>query len=346
MITVVGAGAIGATVGAHLVRAGEHVRFVDADGDHVAAMRRDGLTIEGFQPTFSVQVEDALTPAELAAAGPVLDIVLLAVKAQHTRPALDGIADLLGPQSYVVSMQNGLCERDIAERIGAARTVGCLVNFAADYLKPGVISYGGLGTVRLGELDGTVSERVQALCSTLQAWGPVEVTHNIWGYLWAKLGYANMMFATAMSDAPAGQTIGDYRQLMVDLAAEVYEVADLEGVRPEPFDGIEPALYYPPATRSWPDINAAFDGFVERSRTNLKKRTGIWRDLAVRNRPTEVDEQVGRVVDLGRSHGLPMTLTTLVVRMIHELERGERERGRANLEELDAARAQREGSTA
>jgi 2-dehydropantoate 2-reductase len=333
-VTVIGAGAIGGTIGAHVVRAGTPVRFVDADPDHVAAMRARGLTIKGFAETFTVPVE-AANPSELM---DPLGTVLLAVKAQHTADALKSVAPLLGPDSCVVSLQNGLCERLIADVVGADRTVGCLVNLSADYLEPGVIAYGGVGAVRLGELDGRLSDRVLELQRLLSAWGPVEVTDNVWGYLWAKLGYANMMFATAMTDEPAGETISAYRPLMVELASEVYEVAAREGVRPEPFDGIEPDLYHPPQTRDWTAIDASFDRWLEKSKSNQKTRTGIWRDLAVRRRRTEVDEQIGRVAEIGRGHGLPMTLTSRLTEMIHELEDGTRQRGRGNVDELESLR--------
>lgn len=340
-ITVVGAGAIGATVGAHLLRAGLQVRLVDSDADHIAAMRQDGLMIQGFDETFAVPVTNAALPDELDDA---LETVLLAVKSQHTSAALQTVAPLLASDGVVVSMQNGLCEQVIADVVGPHRTIGCLVNFSADYLGPGVISYGGLGSVRVGELDGVLTERVRGLCALLNSWGPVEVTDNIWGYLWAKLGYANMMFATATSDEPAAETISHFRPLMVELAAEVYDVADAEGVRPEPFDGIEPQLYHPPHGRDWQAIDRAFDRMHERNRSNTKTHTGIWRDLAVRRRPTEVDQQIGRVVDIGERYGRDLPLTRRLIGMIHELERGDRERGVANLHELDAVRQDTGGS--
>ncbi|HWE61666.1 MAG TPA: 2-dehydropantoate 2-reductase, partial [Chloroflexota bacterium] len=144
-LTIVGAGAIGGTVGAYLTRAGQTVRLVDRDQAHVTAMRQRGLTIHGGAETFTVPV-DAYAPSALT--GP-LDTVLLAVKAQHTRDALAEIAHLLTPRSAVVSLQNGLCEREIATLVGAARTIGSFVNFSADYLEPGVIGLGAPGSLYL-----------------------------------------------------------------------------------------------------------------------------------------------------------------------------------------------------
>jgi 2-dehydropantoate 2-reductase len=333
-ITIVGAGAIGGTIGAYLTRAGIGVRLVDKVAEHVAAMRTTGLRIEGFGETFTVAV-DAVVPEDFT--GP-LGTVLLAVKAQDTESTLRALLPFLDENSVVVSLQNGLCERTIAGLIGPERTVGCLVNFSADYLGPGVITYGGPGTVRLGELDGKPAARLESLRDLLQPFGTVEVTDNIWGYIWGKLGYANVLFGSALTDETMADVIDSHRELVVDLAAEVYEVAALEHIEPVAFDDVEPGLYVPRKARDWAAINASLDRLVARRRADRKTHSGIWRDLAVRRRKTEVDHQIGAVAEIGGGHGLPMTLTRQVVRMIHEIEDGTRERGLANLGELERSR--------
>ncbi len=332
--TIVGAGAIGGTVGAYLARGGEQVRLVDQDAAHVAAMRERGLTIQGFAETFTVPVE-AWRPDELNG---TLDTVLLAVKAQHTAPAIASIERLLTPSSSIVSLQNGLCERIIANVVGPERTVGAFVNFSADYLEPGVIAYGGPGSLYLGELDGRDSDRVRALQRVLSHWGEVRVTNNIWGYLWGKMGYANMLFATALADETMADVIDRYRPLMVELAGDIYAVADRESVTVEPFDNVEPSLYYPSENRRPDAIKRSLDDLVARRRRDQKSKSGIWRDLAVRHRKTEVDQQIGLVAKIGAGHGLPMPLTHRLVAMIHELEDGRRAMSWANLDELDNLR--------
>src|ERR1700742_2692290 len=130
--------------------------MVDKDAAHVAAMAEKGLTIQAFDETFTVPVE-AISRAQLS--GP-LEVVLIAVKAQHTADAVSLVSPLLTADSTVVSLQNGLCPRTIAAAIGQNRTIGALVNFSADYLEPGVITYAGAGTVRIGGLDGPPPPRV------------------------------------------------------------------------------------------------------------------------------------------------------------------------------------------
>jgi 2-dehydropantoate 2-reductase len=189
---VVGAGAIGGTVGARLARAGHEVLFCDAAAEHVAAMNADGLTLEGPLEQFTVPAR-AVAPDELPDG---LGAVLLAVKHQHTRAALQAIAPRLASDGFVVSLQNGINEPLIAEAVGPERTVGAFVNFGADYLAPGHIHYAGRGTFVVGEPDGRVSERVRALAADLEA----EATDNVMGFLWAKEAYGAMLFATAVSD--------------------------------------------------------------------------------------------------------------------------------------------------
>jgi len=325
--TVVGCGAIGGTVGAYLARAGVGVRIVDTAGEHVDVMRRRGLTLDAPGGSFTVPVV-ALHPDELAAP---LGTVLLAVKAHDTMGAMTRIAPLLGPDEAVVSLQNGLCERTIRDVVGAARTIGAFVNFSADFIEPGVVRYFGPGDFYVGELDGAVSGRVRSLAEVLHTWGDVRTTDNVWGYLWSKLAYANMVVATALADEDQADLVDGYRRLMVALAVEVCEVAEREGVRLMAFHGFEPDLY---RRGGWPEIDASLDELIRYMRDHQKPRSGVWRDLAVRHRKTEVDEHQGQAVRLGEPHGLRLPLTRRLVRMIHEIEEGVRPMSRRNLEEL------------
>ena len=117
------------------------------------------------------------------------------------------------------------------------------MNFSADLFEPGRVRFFGPGDFFVGEIDGTVTTRVRDLAGMLSAWGRVEVTDNIWGYLWSKLAYGAMLYATALVDADQADIIDRYRPLMIDLAAEICEVALKEGVRLLSFHGFEPNLY-------------------------------------------------------------------------------------------------------
>ena len=338
--TIIGAGAIGGTVGAYLARAGHPVVLVDQAGEHVETINRAGLLIEGQAP-FRVQVP-AFLPDELpqVAAQHEPEAILLCVKAMHTEAALEAVVPILRPDSFVVSLQNGLNERVIAARIGTGRTVGAFVNFGADYLEPGKILYGGAGALYLGELDGQMTPRLRRLAEIFRTsfLPDTQITDNIWGYLWGKLAYGAMLYATALVDATMADVLAHprFRPTLANLAAEVVMVAEAEGVRCEGFDGFTPLAFRFQTPRDWEGIVASLDRLVAFNRQSLKQKSGIWRDLAVRRRRTEVDHHVGIVVATAQAHGLQAPLNEKLTDLIHDLESGFRQMGWENLEELAA----------
>ncbi len=334
-ITVWGAGAIGGITGGALTRAGHDVLLVDAHEEHVAALKRDGLSVEDSRGNWRVAVK-AAAPTEVHGS---LGLVLLAVKAPATPVALDQIVPHLTDASVIVSVQNGLNEELIAGRIGAARTVGCLVNWAADWMGPGRILFGGPGSFLVGELDGRPTPRVRELADLLSAVMPSGTTDNIWGCLWAKTCYAALLFATALTD----DTIYDVversfptQRMLVLLVAEAMAVAEASGVRLVAFDEYDPALYRKGAAGDRAAVEEAMAAVSRFYRTHTKVKSGVWRDLAVRRRKTEVDSQLGVVTAKARRLWIPTPLLDRVVAMIHELEEGRRTMRPENLDELVA----------
>jgi 2-dehydropantoate 2-reductase len=334
-ITVWGAGAIGGITGGALTRAGHDVLLVDVHEEHVAALQREGLTVEDARGNWRVPVT-AATPG--AVRGP-LELVLLAVKAPATPTALEQLVPHLTDTSVVVSVQNGLNEEVIAERIGAARTVGCLVNWAADWIGPGRILFGGPGSFVVGELDGRLTPRVRDLADLLSAVMPSGTTGNIWGCLWAKTCYAALLFATALTD----ETIYDVverpfptQRMLVLLVAEAMAVAEASGVRLVAFDEYDPALYRKGAAGDRGAIREAMAAVSRFYRMHTKVKSGIWRDLVVRKRTTEVDSQLGVVTAKARRLEVLTPLLDRVIAMIHDLETGRRGMGWENLDELVA----------
>jgi 2-dehydropantoate 2-reductase len=316
-----GTGAIGGTLAAYLARAGHDVTAVDDVREHVEAINRDGLHITGPIETFSVRMAAMHTSSVQGA----WDTIMLATKAHHTAAAVRALAPQLSANSCVVSAQNGLNELEIAEVVGAERTVGAFVNFGADYLEPGVIHFGGRGAVVVGELNGAVTARAQAI---RDAWCALDdravLTSNIWGYLWGKEAYGAMLFATALTNASIADALAMpvYRAVYVALAREMLAVAAARGVVPEAFDGFDPSAYLPDAPAG--AAEGSLDALVVHNRKSAKTHSGIWRDLAVRKRPTEVDAQLGIVVRLGSEAGVPTPVTARLVSLIHEIERGAR----------------------
>lgn len=331
-----GAGAIGGTIGAHLARAGHDVLLVDADAAHVAAMRERGLIIEGPIDNFTQSV-NAATPDDVTGR---FSRILLCVKAHHTETATRQLASHLAEDGYVASFQNGLNEFVIGRIIGLPNVVGAFINFGADYLEPGRILFGGRGACVLGELDGAITARLTALHAVMTTFEPGAITtDNILGYLWGKLGYGALLFATALTDNSIADVLDDAgsREVLTRVAREVMAVAAAKRITPQGFNGFDPAAFAPGALAhggTAASVAASMDVMVAFNRRSAKSHSGIWRDLAIRKRRTEVDAQLGPVVAEGTALGVPTPCNARLIAMIHEIEDGARPLDRANLREL------------
>lgn len=331
-LTVVGAGAIGGITGAYLARAGHRVTFVERDAEHVEAIRHHGLEVGGASE-FTVHVP-ALLPHEVSGR---IQTLVLAVKTLHTREALERLAPLLAPDGVVLSMQNGLEEEKIAALVGRERTVGAFLTFGGFYERPGRVVYSGPGSLRVGELDGRITDRVTTLARVLSAFHPAEATGNIHGFLWGKLILGTIYFATATVDADVIDILGrpDARRVLSALATEASAVAGALRVRVEQVDGFDPLSVRLGAPED--AAAAAWDAQIAYWRRGLARRTGVWRDLAVRRRRTEGGPILGALIDAAERAAVPVPRMRALAGIIRELEDGHRGMGWENLDEIGRA---------
>jgi len=320
-ILIWGAGAIGGTLGAYWAKAGVPVLLVDIVPEHVEACRTTGLSITGPVEEFR-QVVPAVTPQELTG---TYSRIVLAVKAGATEAALAALTPHLAEDGYVLSAQNGLNEITIAKAVGEKRTMGCFVNFGADWHGPGEILYGNRGAVVVGELDGAMSERVREMHRLLAIFEPDAIlTDNIYGYLWGKLAYGAMLFGTALTNDSMSANFADPQRLPVWLALgrEVGAVAAARGVTSLGFGEFDPTVFAP-GTPEGPQIET-IAWLADYTSKTAKTHSGIWRDLAVRKRKTEGQPQIGIIFALGREVGVATPALELLVSLIQDIEEGRR----------------------
>ena len=324
-----GAGAIGGTVGAYLARAGHDIRFVDVVGDHVDAINDGGMRIKGPLDDFSAHARACLPKA----LDGVFDTILLCVKAQHTREATLALAPHLADDGVVVSLQNGLNELIIRDIVGEERTLGAFINFSADYHAPGEILYGGRGAVVLGEIDGRMTARLDTLAAALRDFEPDAITTDqIFAYLWGKEAYGAMLFVSALTNESIADALASdtYRPVYIRAAQEILRLADALAIQPRGFNGFEPAHFLAGDKAL---IHASLDALTAFNRGSAKTHSGIWRDLAVRKRATEV-VMYQPILEEAQKLDMPLPLTGRWIAMIREIEEGEREQSLSNLDEL------------
>lgn len=318
-ICIFGAGAIGGLVGARLAAKGEADVSLIARGPHLAAMRADGLMLkeEGRQTTVRVAATDRA--ADLG----VQDYVFLALKAHSVPGILDSLEPLLGPETAVVTAQNGVPwwyfykhggEHEgrrieavdpggrIWDRIGPERAIGCVVHPAAEIEAPGVIRHVEGDRFPLGEPSGEKTERLMALSRTLVAAGlraPVrpQIRNEIWTKLWGNLSFNPISALT-------GGTLED--------------IAGDEGTR-----GVARAMMLEAqAIGEALGVNFAVD--VERRIDGARQvgahKTSMLQDLEL-GRPMEIDALVTAVQELGRLTGKPTPAIDMVLALVRQRAR-------------------------
>jgi 2-dehydropantoate 2-reductase len=175
------------------------------------------------------------------------------------------------------------------------------------------------------------------VCEAFNAYQPTEITDNVLGYLWGKLALGCVYFATALVDVDFLDMMAcqDYLPTLTEVGAEAVAVARARGVRLETFDNFDPndLRFDLDAAR----LDALWEGERAFWRTLEVRRTGIWRDLAIRKRKTEAEGQLGVLIDQAEAVGMPVPRNRAVYRLIQEIERGERGFGWQNLDEIRQA---------
>jgi 2-dehydropantoate 2-reductase len=167
-----------------------------------------------------------------------------------------------------------------------------------------------------------VTPRAEALRDALSNVMPAQVTTNIWGYLWGKLVYGAMAFACSCVDAPVPAIMDDAlgRRVCRAAAQEAYLVASSQAAQLENIGGFNPNAFAPGETEA---ADAALDAVADPMRGAEKQHMGIWRDLRVKRRQTEVDMQTAVIVATGRERGIATPVNDAVLDTIKAIEAGE-----------------------
>jgi 2-dehydropantoate 2-reductase len=292
-IAVMGSGGVGGYYGGLLARAGHDVTFI-ARGAHLEALRRDGLQVKSVHGDFEIPSTQATdTPAEIG----LVDLVLVCVKTPGTAAAAYAIKPLVGPDTTVVSLQNGI---DAAERIGQVvgleHMLGGVTWISSAIAAPGVIhQLSAFRRIVVGELDGRVTPRVRAVVEAFKDTGvTIELSDDICRVLWTKF-----VFIAAISGVGSltRLEIGDYRTvpetraLLTTLMREVEALARASGVALDA-DVVEGGLT-----------------IVDSAAPNIKP--SMQRDVEA-GRPSELDALIGVIGRQGRELGVPTPTADLV----------------------------------
>ena len=300
---MVGAGSLGSAIGGTLARAGHDVVLVTRNRDHVAAIASGGLRLHDGRTEQVVAVRAATACAGLAPA----DLVIVLVKSFDTFDAVTAAHDVIGADTVVLTLQNGVgCEEIIEGVVGAERVVAGRTFVGGRIVEPGLVEYGVVGRrTTIGELDGAVTDRIERIATAFDGAGiEVDVSTDIRAMMWEKL-FVNVATGawSALTGLPYGELSvhRDVEEMAIATVAEAIAVARALGVTVTTTDPAEPWR------RAWEGLPYGFKASMLQS--------------VEKGSRTECDVMHGAVSRGGREAGVPTPINDTLWAAVRGLER-------------------------
>jgi 2-dehydropantoate 2-reductase len=318
-IAVVGTGANGAAIAADLTRAGQAVTLIEQWPAHVEAMRAHGVRVDMPDSSATTQV-DAYHLCDVATMREPFDIVLVAMKAYDTRWACELVKPLLMAESLVVGVQNGMTIDDMADVVGPARTVGCVIEVAANMFEPGIVQQQAPIWFAVGALEHGTQGRIGEVEQVMKAAGTVSVTKEIRSAKWMKLvANASELVPSAILNLPLAEALAvpRMRDFMLQAGQEAGRTAVALGHRLMPIFGVAEAKDSTPEEYAEELLNGVLADY-----TLPDTRTTVLQDW-MKGRRAEIEEINGLVVRSQKNLGGSAPANARIVEVARRIERGD-----------------------
>ena len=292
-IVMFGTGGVGGFFGGRLARAGEDVTFI-ARGEHLRAIKADGLKVDSTAGDFVIYPAKATD--DVSDVGET-DLVILGVKAWQVPEAARAIKPIVGPNTTVLPLQNGVeAVSQLFDELGSANVIGGLCRIVSFVVGPGHIRHAGFTpSIIIGELDNLRTDRIIRIEELFTRAGlEITIAQDIQVALWTKfLFIASFSGVGAMANAPAGVIRSDpkWRTQIINAMEEIYTLAHARGINLPP-DSIDTVM-------------RAVDALPEDATSSMQ------RDIAA-GKPSELDSQNGAVVRMAHETGIEVPTHTLI----------------------------------
>lgn len=330
-VALMGAGSLGTIIGALVAKNGGDMVLIDANKAHVQAMNEKGARITG-KMELVVPVK-AILPEEMEG---IYDLVIYLVKQTYNKTALQQLLPHLGPDSVVCTLQNGVPEDAVAEIVGRERTVGGTVGWGATWLEPGVsmlTSEPDKMTFDVGELDGSVTDRIKIAADFLNKVCPTEIVTNLTGIRWTKL-LVNATFSgmSAVLGSTFGEVMDDEKALtcVAHIANETINVVNYLGIKMEPIQGHDLRIL---AFKNKKELVSKFPIYKMVYGPHRALRASMLQDLE-KGLKCEIDAINGVVSSWGKKAGIPTPINDKVVEIIKGIEEGKYTYEMSNLDKF------------
>lgn len=296
-----GGGAMGGLFGGYLARAGNDVTLIDVSRAAISAINENKLVIEekdGSQPSFGVPASD-----DPKGVGPV-DLIVNFVKCYHTEAAIKSAAPMIGPETAILSLQNGWGNAPrIASIVGEERVLVGLTYHSATLLAPGKVKHPGVGMTYIGELGGKPSRRLEKVAETFRgAAFDVTVSERILDEVWKKLALNACTLPTAALLRFFAHELAAFEPAKLEMAAilrEVVDVANAQGI----------AL----------DYDERWNAIISLLEKAIGGKASMLQDVEAK-RQTEIEVINGAIVEAGKRAGVATPHNQAMVWMIQAAE--------------------------
>lgn len=301
-IVIVGPGAMGGLLAGFLTKSKEEIWFLDKNKERAELTSRGGFLIEGLSGSWSVKIKSTANPEEIG----VADLVIICVKAYHTKEAVLHAKPMVGDDTMVLTLQNGIGNVEIiSEVVGAEKVIGGVTNHGATLLEAGHIKHAGRGETVIGRIDGKIPVELRSIREIFNKSGfETRISRDIKGLLWSKLIINTGINAlAAITRLPNGKLVEfpGTRRILRDAVSEATRVAKRKRIK----------LIYD-------DPLAKVEAVAEATSANI---CSMLQDV-LREKRTEIDFINGVIVRQAQELGIPVPVNSLLVDLVKTVEAG------------------------
>ena len=299
-IVIVGPGAMGSLFAAFLSRTKEEVWLLDKNKERAAKINQQGIRVEGVSGQWQAAVKATAETKDIERA----DLVIICVKSYDTKSAIISVKTLVGEDTSVLTLQNGLRNIEIiAEIVGADKVIGGITNMGATLLDAGRLRHAGKGETIIGKIDGKIPVEMRAIREVFNKAGlETRISRDIKGFLWSKLLInAGINALTAITRLPNGKLL-DFEG-----TRKILRMAVTEGIKVAKRKRIK--LIYD-------DPLAKVESVCEATADNI---SSMLQDV-LRKKRTEIDFINGVIVRQGQELGIPVPVNLLLLDLVKTIE--------------------------
>ena len=319
---VVGAGAVGGITAALLRRNGFNVEIVCKYDDYATLLSDKGIEISGACGKFNIKIPAF---ASVSQVGEEKDIVLLATKATDMMEAVHSIDSILKKDGFLISMQNGICEDNLASVIGRNRIIGCVTGWGATMESAGKLVMTSTGDFIVGYLDRETDDFLSEIAEILSVVVPVKTTNNITGHKYSKLIINSCITSLgAICGLYLGRMlmIRKVRNIFIEIIREEVKLAEEMNIQIEVFGGKLDFKKFIEGGGLIQEMRRHIILIIIGYRYRKLKSSGL--QSLERGKLTEVDFLNGYIVKNGELFGVPVPVNTIILNMLHQIEQKKR----------------------